>query len=474
MQTLLSTAAKKPSTSTDKLMLRENVQNLILDLRQMKSFCEDPRIIKEAEGIYLTDIDGKRYIDGVSGIFVVNIGHGNRHVIEAIRKQQERVSFVAPLHAVSDITVQYATKLTELTPDGLNTMKLLSGGSEATETALKFVRQYHRQTGNPSKYKFISLYKGYHGGTMGSLSATGLSGPRKNVFGPFLEGFLRIPPPDGFRTPTELPSPDYEMFCARLLESVILGEGADSIAGFILEPISNTGGIVVPPVEYFAMVREICSKHNVLLVFDEVITGFGRTGNWFASQTMNCSPDIICMGKGMGSGYAPLAGVAIRSDLYFEGFWGDDSAHVQFTHGHTFGGNPLSCAAGLAVLEVIERENLIANGQKIGDHLRHRLHLEVSRLGILGQVRGKGCLLAVEFVEDQETLCPFTQERNFGKCVEKRLLREGLILRCDPHWIAFAPPFITTLEQADEIVDIFIACVKEEMASGTPRSDSSK
>jgi adenosylmethionine-8-amino-7-oxononanoate aminotransferase len=467
MQTLASNLTRESGSSYDNETLKKNIRRIILDLRQMKSFCAEPRIIRSAEGIYLTDIDGKRYIDGVSGIYVVNIGHGNARVIEAIRKQQERVSFVAPLHAVSDTAVEYAARLGEVTPEGLQTIKLLSGGSEATETALKFTRQYHRQMGQPSKYKFISLYKGYHGGTMGSISATGLGGPRKNVFGPFLEGFVRIPPPDGFRAPPELKSPAYELFCAKMLETTILGEGADSVAGFIIEPISNTGGIVVPPPDYFKLIREICTRHNVLLIFDEVITGFGRTGEWFASQTFDCAPDLLCMGKGMGSGYAPLAGVAFRDDLYFDGFWGEDHENVHFAHGHTFGANPISAAAGLAALQVIEENDLIANGRVIGDYLRRRVAEEVGKLGILGEVRGKGCLMAVEFVRDPKTLESFPVERHFGKKVERRLLEKGLILRCDPNWIALAPPLITTLEQAAGIVDIFIEAVREELENSS-------
>ena len=452
--------------ATETVQLKQNTRHLVLDLRQMKSFCEKPLIIRDANGIYLNDIDGKRYIDGISGIYVVNIGHGNEYVIESIRKQQERVSFVAPLHAVSEETVRYAKRLAQVTPDGLNTIKLLSGGSEATESALKFSRQYHRQTGNASKYKFIGLYKGYHGATMGAMSASGIGGPRKSVFGPFLTGCVHIAPPACFRCPYGLKHPSCQLLCAQMLENTIISEGPESVAAFFIEPISNTGGIMVPPQAYFPRIREICSKYNVLLVFDEIITGFGRTGNWFAAQTFDTAPDLLCMGKGMSSGYAPLAGIAIRDELYYSAFWGEDKANIQFAHGHTFGGNPISAAAGLAALEVIEKDNLIANGQKIGDHMRKRLEKEIAALGILGQVRGRGCLSCVEFVEDTNSMRSFSAERSFGKQVERRLLDKGLILRCDPNWIAFAPPLITQIDQADEIVDIFVQCVREEIQNG--------
>lgn len=443
--------------------VKRDVRHLILDLRQMKSFCEKPVIISSAKGIYLTDINGKRYLDGISGIYVVNIGHGNEFVIEAIRRQQERISFVAPLHAVADTTVQYVKKLGEITSSGLNVFKLVSGGSEATETAMKFTRQYHRQNGHPLKYKVISLYKGFHGGTLGALSATGLGGPRKNVFGPFLEGFIHLPPPTCFRCPYYQSYPSCHCLCARMLENIIKDEGPESVGAFIIEPIGNTGGIVTPPPEYLPIIREICTRYNVLLIFDEIITGMGRTGNWFAAQTFNTIPDLLCMGKGMASGYAPLAGVAIREDLYYSTFWGEDDANIQFAHGHTFGGNPISSAAGMAVIEVIKKQNLIDNGQKVGDYIRQRVKKEMAELGILGEVRGKGCLIGVEFVEDMKSMRPFPAERCFGKGVERRLLEAGLILRCDPNWIAFGPPLITTLEQADEMMDIFVKCVRQEI-----------
>lgn len=451
--------------TTDNNPIKQNVRHLMLDLQQMKQFCEKPLVIKDAKGIYLTDIDGKRYIDGVSGIYVVNVGHGNEHVIEAIRKQQEKVSFVAPLHGVSDTAVRYAKKLAEVTPEGMNTFKLVSGGSEATESAIKFARQYHHQTGNSSKYKIISNYTAFHGGTMGALSATGLSGSRKDVFGPFLSGFVHLPPPYCFRCPYGLTYPPCCMLCANMLEYTIQREGPDSIAAMIVEPISNTGGIVTPPDEYFQIIRATCTKYNVLLIYDEIITGMGRTGNWFAAQTFGVAPDLLCIGKGLASGYAPLAAMVARDELHYSAFWGEPSQNIDFAHGHTFGANPISAAAGLAVIEVMQSQNMIAQGQQIGDHIRQRLSQEVAELGILGEVRGKGALTGIEFVQEMATNRPFSDERQFGKKLGRRLLDAGLILRCDPHWIGIAPPLIMTRSQADEMVDRFMKCLKEEQCA---------
>jgi len=452
--------------SSDRDQLKQDVRHLMLDLRQMKDFCKSPLIMDRGEGIYCFDIDGKRYIEGVSGIYVTNIGHGNRKVIDAIRRQQDRISFAGPLHSVSDIAVRYAKRLAEIAPDGMDAVKLMCGGSEATESALKFARQYHVNTGNPGKYKVISNYTGYHGGTMGAMSATGLGWPRKTPFAPFLSGYLQIPPPNCFRPPYGLDSKTYAETCGKMLGYTIEREGPETVAAFIVEPVSNTGGIVVPPPDYLRQVREACTKHNVLLIFDEVITGMGRTGEWFAAQTMDVTPDILCCGKGMASGYAPLSAMIARDDIYQSGFWGDESENPGFSHGHTFGANPISTAAGLAVIEVIEEEKLIERGRTVGAHVRARLGSEVGALGILGEVRGVGALACVEFVEDTKARRAFPSERRFGKRIEERMRDAGLLLRCDPNWIAFAPPLIMTIAQADEMLDIFIQCVRDELKAG--------
>ena len=447
--------------TTDIEQLKTDVQHLMLDLQQMKAFCAKPLIIQDGEGIHVTDIDGKRYFDAVSGIYVAGLGHRHPRMIQAIQQQHERIAFVAPLHGVSDTTIRYGKKLAEVTPEGMNTIKLLSGGSEVTESALKFARQYHRQTGNPQKYKVIGNYTSYHGATLGAMSMTGLGGPRKDIYGPFLEGFIHLPPPKSFQLPGGSDWTDLQT--ADLLEYVIEQEGPDSVAACIMEPISNTGGIIVPSVHYFERVREICTKYNVLLIYDEIINGMGRTGNWFAAQTFGVAPDILCIGKGLSSGYAPLSAMIVRDDLYREAFWGELEENIQFFHGHTYGGNPISAAAGIAVIDTIRENDLMTQGSQVGEHIRDQLRKNVADLGILGDVRGAGALSCVEFVQNMGTMQPFPDERRFGKRIERRLLDAGVITRCDPHWIAFAPPLIATIEQADQIIEIFIQCLRDEL-----------
>lgn len=447
----------------NKEIIRMDAKRVLLDLKQMKDFCKNPLIIERAEGIYLYDIDGRRYIDGISGIYTVNAGHGNKYILDAIRRQMEKVSFVAPLHGVADITLEYAKKLASVTPDGLDTMKLLSGGSEATETAVKFARQYHKQNGHPERYKILSLYKGFHGATMGAMSASGLAGPRKGVFAPFIEGYIKLHPPMCFRCPYGLEHPGCGCLCARMAEETIKAEGPESIAVFIAEPIGNTGGIVTPPPEYFPMMRDICDRYGIIMIFDEIITGMGRTGEWFAAQTYGVVPDMICGGKGLSGGYAPLSAVMIKNELYFSTFWGEEEQNIHFASGHTFGGNPVSTAAGLAMIEYIEKEGLLENGRRTGEYMRKKLESEVAALGVLGEIRGRGCLACVEFVSDPDTKKPFSTESRFGKMIEKRMMEKGLILRCDPNWISFAPPLTTTAAEADEMIEIFTGCIRDEL-----------
>ena len=439
----------------------ELLRHMVLDFRQMRSFVTEPVVMARAEGIYYWDVFGKRYVDGISGIFVVNVGHGNRRVIDALHRQLEQICFAPPLHATNVPAVELANLVAEITPGDLNTIKLLSGGSEATEAAIKLARQYHRQTGHPTKYKALSLYGGYHGATFGALSASGTA-RRKTAFEPAMPGFLKAMPPTCHACPFGLRYPTCGITCVDQIERIIALEGADTIAAVILEPISNTGGITTPPPEYLPRLREICDRHQVLLIFDEVITGFGRTGNMFAAQTFGVLPDVLCMGKGMGSGYGPLAGLAMR-DHVAAAFWGSDGDNIEFSHGHTFGGNPLSSAAGVAAIrEIIERD-LCANAQRIGDYLRGRIS-ELADLNVITDIRGKGLLIGMGLARDAAAKVSFPPALRFGQRVAKRALAHGLILRADPGWIAMAPPLIITQEEADILFDSFAAALREELA----------
>ncbi|MBI4552062.1 MAG: aspartate aminotransferase family protein [Candidatus Latescibacteria bacterium] len=441
-----------------RLLDPESLRHLVLDLRQMQTFIEDPLVIARADGVWYEDVHGRRILDGLSGIFVVTVGHGNRRVIEAIKAQLDTLAFAPPLHATNPPAIELVNRIADITPGDLNTVKLLSGGSEATEAAMKLARQYHKQTGNPTKYKVIARYHGYHGATMGALSATGTK-RRKTMFEPTLPGFLHVYPPTCYRCPYEKTYPDCDVFCARTIEEMIELEGPETVAAVIVEPIGNTGGIVTPPPEYFPILRDLCDRHNVLLIFDEIITGFGRTGQMFAAHTFNTTPDILCMGKGMSSGYVPLAGIAF-SDRVASAFWGRDEDAVEFSHGHTYGGNPVAAAAGLACLDEIRERDLCGRAREMGAYLWSRLE-SLRDLGVVGEIRGKGLLIGVEFVKDPVTKAQFDPAIKFGVQVGKTALRNGLLTRFDPHWVAFAPPLIITKDEIDIMVDIVTESVKE-------------
>lgn len=439
---------------------RDNIEHLFLDFMQMKDFASKPLIMKSAHGVWYEDVTGKKYLDGLSGVFVVNAGHGNRRIIDAIKTQLEAITFAPPLHSTNVKALELSNLLVSVLPKGLNTIKLFSGGSEATEAAMKLARQFHRQTGNPHKYKVISRYEGYHGATMGALAASGVT-KRKSTFEPFGPGYLKVFPPTCYRCPYGLEYPDCAVLCASIVEKVVRAEDPSTVSAMIVEPIGNTGGIITPPKEYLKILREIADKYRIVLIFDEVITGFGRTGEMFASQTFGVTPDVICMGKGMSSGYAPVGGIAFTEEIA-DAFYGKTEENVQFNHGHTFGGNPLSSAAAIASVKEIRDMALPKNADKMGARVRKRI-AELETLGVIGEVRGRGLMIGVEFVKNKATKEQFKDGLNFGVKVGKKALQKGLILRADPHWLAFAPPLVIDEGETDMMMDIFSESLRETL-----------
>ncbi|MBI4736455.1 MAG: aspartate aminotransferase family protein [candidate division NC10 bacterium] len=434
----------------------EYLRHIMLDYRQMTDFVKEPFLVARADGIRFWDVHGKEYLDGLAGIFVVNVGYNNPRMLEAVRRQLETLPFNPPMHGTNPRAVELASLLAEITPGDLNTARLVSSGSEATEAAFKMARQYHRQTGNPGKYKILSRYLSYHGATGSAMSAGGV-GYRKTLYEPAAVGFLHTYPPYCYRCPYEKTYPSCEVFCARTIRSMIEWEDPWSIAAIIVEPISNTGGIITPPTEYLGILRQLCDEHDILLIFDEIITGFGRTGGLFAANTFDVVPDILCCGKGMSSGYAPLAAALVR-DKVAATFWG--APGTEFAHGHTFAGNPVSCAAGLASIREILERRLPENARRVGAHLVTRLE-GLRSLGIIGDIRGKGLMIGVEFVQDPVTKQQFAPGINIGLRIGKRALHHGLLLRFDPHWIAFAPPLIVTERDIDTMVNILERSIQE-------------
>jgi adenosylmethionine-8-amino-7-oxononanoate aminotransferase len=424
------------------------VPSLFLDFMQMEEFAKHPLVFAKGEGIRLTDSEDRTYIDGLSGVFVASVGHNNRAVIEAVTEQLNRLAFAPPLHSTTQPALELTELLLRIAPQGVTAVKFLSGGSEATEAAMKLARQYHQQTGHPRKYKIISRYGSYHGGTMGALSAGG-GRERKSVFEPLGTGFIHVHPPFCYHCPFDQTYPRCGRTCVSLIERTIEAEDPETVAAVIVEPISiSAAGFMVPPPDYLKRLREICDRHGVVLIYDEIITGFGRLGTMFGSEHFGAAPDITCCGKGMSGGYAPLAAILIR-DRIAAAFYGAEEDNVQFHHGHTFAGNPVACAAGVAVITQMLERDLVGNAQRQGAHLRERLERLAARLPVIGDVRGVGLLQGVEFARDRfpSTLRP-------GKLVEAEARARGLLLRCGLDFAAFAPPLTVTEAEIDEMTDI--------------------
>jgi len=436
---------------------RALMQRTFIDYKPTAEFLEQPLVIQKGEGVYYWDCDGKRYFDAIGGIFVASLGHRHPRVMDAMRRQMDCLTFAPPLHAISDTTLDFVERLGQVTPEGLTYVKPFSGGSEAIESAMKFARQYFKQTGHPGKYKFISRYSGYHGGTAGGMAASG-TGARKSKFEPQMPGFLKVFPPTHYRD--SFPNwEDANRFAAHSVEDVILAEDPETVAGILVEPIGNTGGIITPTREYFQILRSICDRHNVLLIYDEVITGFGKTGSMFAAQTFGVAPDILCVGKGISSGAIPMGAMVVRQDLA-EAFSGPPEANVHFAHGHTFAGNPLACAAGIAVIDEIVEQNLARKAAESGELVRARLEC-LKKFGVVREVRGRGILLGVEFVRDTRTMQPFPE---LGRALKKTALENGLILRIDPTWFAVAPALIAKESELDEMCGLIEKSVADALA----------
>ncbi|HEV3085119.1 MAG TPA: aspartate aminotransferase family protein [Gemmataceae bacterium] len=426
---------------------------------QMAEWSKQPLIMTRADGVYYWDLNGKRYLDGISGIYVVSVGHNNRRVIEAIHRQLDTLHFSPPMHGTNPVAVQLANLLAELAPGDLSTVKFECGGAEVTEAAIKLARQYHKLSGSPGKYKIISRYLSWHGSTMASLSASGLKS-RKTVNEPLAPGFVHVFPPTCYRCPFGKRYPDCAITCATIINDVVEMEDPATVAAIMVEPIGHTGGIIDPPPEYLPLLRDICDRHNILLIFDEIITGIGRTGHMFAAETFGVVPDLLCVGKGLAGGYAPLSALICRRPIA-DTFWGPITENPGFVEGHTFEGNPISCAAGLAVLQEIVEHDLCANARLQGARLRTGLERLADAYPVIGDVRGKGLFQGIEFVRNRASREPFPAKLAFGVRVGRRALDNGLLCRFDPHWLALGPPLISTAAQIDEMLAILDRSLQE-------------
>ncbi|QEK13229.1 aspartate aminotransferase family protein [Crassaminicella thermophila] len=418
-----------------------------------------PKIVR-GEGIYLYDENGKRYIDGCSGSSVVNIGHGNKEIAQFAKEQIERVAFTHLSRWTVDTIEECAAKVAEWAPGDLNHVYFVSDGSDTTETAMKMARQYfvERDGQNTSKWKVITKWNSFHGNSLGSLSMTGIPGRRK-PYDPMLIQFPKIPQFYHYRNPWGCETEEETAIkAAEALEYEILRQGPQNVAAFITEPVvgSAAPGVNPHPI-YFKMVREICDKYDVLLIVDEVMAGFGRTGTKFAIDQYNIVPDILCCAKGMGAGYTPI-GATVASEKIFNTIMVEGSG--EFVHGHTYASNPLSCGIALKVMEIMERENIVENAKNQGEYFKERLQ-ELYKYPIVGDIRGRGLMNGIEFVKDKETKEPFAVGDKVKNILTVNCLEEGLVIypgggavdgvRGDH--VLLTPPLTITREEVDSYFD---------------------
>lgn len=413
-------------------------------------------VLAEARGVYLWDVEGKRYLDGSSGAMVSNIGHSNPRVLEAMRRQMEKSTFGYRLHFETEPAEALAARTAQLMPDGLDKVFFVSGGSEAVESAIKLARQYAVAMGQASRWKVISRYPSYHGSTLGALALTGYA-PLTEPFAPMMREMPKVPAPRAYLDGFDAEDPATGAHYAAMLEERILAEGPETVLAFIIEPIGGAStGALVPPSGYMIAVREICDRHGVLLIHDEVMSGGGRTGRFLAADHWQVAPDIIALSKGFGAGYAPLGAMVAHERLVAPVL---DSGGFQ--HGFTYAGNPLACAAGLAVLDEIESQGLIGNAARIGEELKSRLLGLMDRFAFIGDVRGKGLLLAFELVADRKTMQPLPRELNAYLELVELAYAEGLIIysrrsrggREGDHFLV-CPPMTATATHVEEIMDM--------------------
>src|SRR5579862_9588884 len=444
------------SLPTNEALQRAARRHLWMHFTRLSSYeSHEIPIIVRGDGPYVFDSHGKRYLDGLSGLFTVQVGHGRTELADAGSKQGADLGYFPLWSYAHPTAIELAERITELTPGDLNRVFFTTGGSEAVESAWKLARQYFRASGEPNRWKVISRDIAYHGTTMGALSITGLPAI-KTPFEPLVPGAIKVPNTNFYRAPEHGDDETaFGVWAAEEIERAILREGADTVAAVFLEPVQNSGGCFTPPPGYFARVREICDRYGVLLVSDEVICAWGRLGYYFGAERYGYQPDMITVAKGLTSGYAPLWALIVR-DFIVEPFLEDTRS---FLHGITFAGHPVSCAVGLANLEVFEREDLPGHVRRNEKNFKAALE-RLYDLPIVGDVRGAGYFWGIELVKDKATRESFDEEdaeRLLRGYLSPALFEAGLVCRADDRGVPvmqLAPPLICDSQQFDEIEQI--------------------
>jgi adenosylmethionine-8-amino-7-oxononanoate aminotransferase len=406
-------------------------------------------VIESGDGIYVQDNKGQRYIDAMAGLWVVAVGHGRSELAEVAKRQIEELAYANPFAYATKPAIDLASKLASITPEAINKIYFVNSGSEAVETAIRMAKQYHYNRGERRKTKVIARIGSYHGTTGMAMTVNGSAYVDKKPFEPLMPGVIHVENIMCARCPFEKTYPECDVFCARHIEDEIKFQDPDTIACLIAEPISTANGNWVPQQEYWTTLRDICDRHNILLIADEVINGFGRTGEWFGIQHYPIQPDIMTVAKGLSSGYAPIA-AAMASQEVADAFVGGRAE--TFGGGITWGAHPVSCAVALANIEIIEREHLVENSAKVGQHLAEQLAELQTRHKVISDTRGIGLMHSVELKKDPEAGIDFAEEDKIGELMPRLLKEQGLLMRAGAN-LSIAPPLVINREEIDALVD---------------------
>ena len=408
---------------------------------------EGSNIIVKADGVYLTNTDNKQFLDAMSGLWCVNVGYGRKILADVAYKQMQELPYYNSFFKTATApSIELAQQLAEISPGDLNHAFFSSSGSEANDTVVRMVRRYWDLKGQPNKKTFISREYAYHGSTMTGMNLGGMTAMHEQ--GGMMPGFAHVMPPYWYKYGQEMSPEEFGIFTANKIEEKILELGPENIAAFIGEPIQGAGGVIIPPETYWPRVQEICSKYDILIVVDEVICGFGRTGNWFGSDTYGINPDIITMAKGISSGYIPLSGIMVGkrvSDVLI-----DEGG--EFYHGYTYSGHPVACAVAIENLKIIREENLIENSKNTSVYLNEKMK-EIADHPLVGEVRMKSYIGCVELVKDKEKGIMFEDTGKVGTICRDYCIENGLIMRAVRDGMIFCPPLIFSKNHIDELVE---------------------
>ena len=428
------------------------LEHLWVYLREPSDMAEkgEPQIFVEGKGVHVTDALGHTYIDAMSGLWLKNVGYGRTEIADAAYQQMLKLTYM-PMGTTTEPTIQLAEKIASITPGDLSRCFFTSGGSEAVETAMKLARAYFKRVGEPGRFKFISRKGSYHGATFGTLALGGTPVFPKSDYEPLLAGVYHGPQPNPYRceyggtTPEECAER-----CVKAIEEIIKFQGPDTVAAVIAEPVSSPYGAIIPGLNYWPLLREVCDRYGCLLIADEVITGFGRTGKMFACEHWGITPDIMTVAKGITSGYIPMGGAITRKPIS-DAFVGSQKA--AFRHVITFGGHPVAAAAALRNIQIMEDEGMVENSARMGAYLLDGLKEMKAKHQIIGDVRGLGLFCGLEIVKDRQTKEYFPAEADLGTRITQGLADNGIILR-GGDVMNIAPPLCVTTGEIDEIVSV--------------------